>query len=797
MSIKETKNKSIDGISNAFQELVLKIATECINLPSNQFMSKMQDAFRLVSGFLNIDRIHLFEFIDKDGKMDCTFEWCNHQIKPQIENLRDESIYQTLIAEHQNKKPLVIHDVSSLDHHHKMFSILNHQSILAFISYPLIVDKQIQGYLAFSDIKSHRQWLDDEQKLLKMVSEILANLIYKRRLVTEIKEINKQAISATETKNQFLANMSHEIRTPLSGIYNAFYLLETTSLTAEQKEYLEIGQGSIDALSSIVDDVLNLTRIESGDIEIYEDPFNMEDELIRIIRMQKGFSEEKAIQLIFDYDYQIDFDCIGDYRKLNQVVIHLINNAIKYTEKGSVTLKVSLLETIKNKVMIKIDIIDTGIGVNQVQINRLFDAFYQIDGSESRKQQGVGLGLPISNQLIQRIDGKLDIQSEPQQGSVFSITIPLIKGKKHDYSTTAGKLALYTVDNLMDSTTYHILESMGIKSLTFDTIKDEKCDFIIVDRPVKNYDVIQNLINQYGRPDTLSISFSVPQNKRLKKIDCFFEFPVSRTAIHQKLTIQLNKDTKAEETIEYNTILNGYALIVDDNRLNRIALESILNKQGVRTKTADSGPKAIEIMKKEDFDIVLMDIQMPEMDGIETIRRIRNLGKKYQDIPMIAITANAFFKDYDLMKTTRINDVIFKPIRMDHLNQVLRKYIRKGTSIHIPNELNIFDEKDFMQRFEGSDDIAVEVIETFIETYKSDLQNIKTSVLKGLSEEIIHTCHYFKGSCAYLSGKRSVWMLNYMMDAAKNHKLEFLNLCFDMLESEVNEMVKVIKKYKI
>jgi signal transduction histidine kinase/CheY-like chemotaxis protein/HPt (histidine-containing phosphotransfer) domain-containing protein len=794
MSIKETKNNSSNSISNALQELILKITSDCINLPSSQFMPKMNDAFRLIGGYLDIDYIHLYEYINQDGILDCTFEWCNHQIKPQIEVFRNETFCQTLIAEHQNKKPIIIKELSLLENNHKLANLLNNLGIASFYSIPLIIDKQLLGYLTFSDMKNQREWKGNEQKLLKMLSDILANLMYRKHLVTEIKEMNKKALSATEAKNQFLANMSHEIRTPLSGIYNAFYLLETTSLTAEQKEYLEIGQSSVEALSAIVDDVLSLTKIESGEIEIYEDPFNMEEELIRIMRMQKGFADEKAIQLSFDFDYQINFDCIGDYRKLNQVVAHLINNAIKYTEHGNVTLKVDLIESVKNKVIIKLDIIDTGIGVDQNQIKRLFDAFYQVDSSESRKQQGVGLGLPISNQLIQRLDGKLDIQSKPNQGSIFSITLPLTKGKKHVYPATTSKHALYTTDQLSGSTINQMLESMGIKTLTFDTIKDEKCDLIIIEKPVKSYDVIKDLINKHGTENTLSISFDVPQNKRIKKIDCFFDPPISRVAMHQKLKIQLNKEAKEEETIEYNTILNGYALIVDDNRLNRIALESILNKQGIRTKTAESGPKAIEIMKNEDFDIVLMDIQMPEMDGIETIRRIRNLGKKYQDIPMVAITANAFFKDYDLMKTTRINDVIFKPINMNHLNLILRKYIRTGTSIHIPDELGVFDEKDFKQRFEGSDDIAAEVIETFIETYTSDLQNIKTAILKRLSEEIISTCHYFKGSCAYLSGKRSVWMLDYMMDAAKNHKLEFMNLCFDMLESEVNEMIKVIKK---
>ncbi|HBY64949.1 MAG TPA: hypothetical protein DEG42_00900 [Acholeplasmataceae bacterium] len=194
--------------------------------------------------------------------------------------------------------------------------------------------------------------------------------------------------------------------------------------------------------------------------------------------------------------------------------------------------------------------------------------------------------------------------------------------------------------------------------------------------------------------------------------------------------------------------------------------------------------------------MVLMDLQMPEMDGLEATRRIRHLGKKYLNLPIIAVTANTYIKDYDLMKTAQINDVIFKPIQFDQLNQMLRKYIKQENEIHIPDELFVFDSYDFKMRFEGSDDIADEVINSFLSEYSGDLERINTAVKSQDSVKIIETTHYFKGSCSYLSGKRAVWLLGFMIEQAKANDLSRMEHCFDMLNIEIKTLVESIETYK-
>ena len=284
--------------------------------------------------------------------------------------------------------------------------------------------------------------------------------------------------------------------------------------------------------------------------------------------------------------------------------------------------------------------------------------------------------------------------------------------------------------------------------------------------------------------------------KRMHKVDGVIEYPVSRTTMVQKLMSNYHKARKTV-TSPYTKQLSGTALIVDDNRLNRVALEGILLKLGIKSKLADSGSKAIEMVKNESFDLILMDIQMPIMDGIEATRRIRSLGNSYQMIPIVAVTANSYFNDYDMLKASQINDVIFKPIKIESLGQLLRKYLSGTDTITIPQEILSFDRLDFLKRFEGSYDIAKEVVATFQAEYPKDLDHIKEAIVSKNNEDIVKTAHYYKGSCTYLSGKRLVWVLNRMMDLAKNHQLDEMKELLHLLIIETDELVKQLKSMKI
>ena len=792
------ESKNTNRSNEQFQEIILRIASDFINVSIDDFEQIILEAFAIVGSFLDLDRIYVFEYNKKKYTMHNLYEWVSKNVTPKKEERQDinfEPYFEDLVKKHMRSNSVIIEDIETLNKKSELYKMLNEEHVKSLYTLPLINHDECIGFIAFDDTQKTRRWNVIENRLLRVLSEMMTNLIMRQKREHEIIEMRIKADEASRAKGQFLANMSHEIRTPLSGIYNTFYLLSTTDLSLEQNEYLNVGQASIDSLASIVDDVLDISRIEAGKMEVYEDLFNIEEEFIRMIRTQKSFADDKGITISFHFDYRINFDILGDYRKLRQIFLNLLNNAIKYTKEGSIDIDVVMAS--ENPLQIEFSVKDTGIGIEESQINHLSEAFYQVDASESRKYQGTGLGLSISNQLIDLLHGKLTIESEIDKGSTFKVLLPFTKNRLYEYPATQKMKSLYVIDNIHQSTIESMLSSMGLTTYTFETVADHKVDVIIFETPIKNSEMIQRLKEEYGTESTITISSATPENKRFKKIDCFFDLPVSRQTFYQKILNKLNSERKAQNTNEYKTILSGHALVVDDNRLNRIALESILVKQGIKSTSVDSGKKALDLVKKEDFNIIFMDIQMPEMDGIETTRRIRALGKKFQSIPIVAITANAFFNDYDMMKTTQINDVIFKPIKIEHLNQVLRKYIHTGTSIQIPDELFAFDEKDFRQRFEGSSDIALEVIESFSSEYRGDLQKLKSAIQLKDGEEIIKAAHYFKGSCSYLSGKRAVWMLNYMMNIAKNKQFDLMELCYDMLENEVVELTKAIHNFLI
>ena len=781
----------ISSYDTRLHEFMLEIASDLLDPIKVTFDSKMSETLKKFAIFLNLDCLLISDNYE-DLKKGTHFYSFQHIMfnNQKVSNLPIKMIGESLLAKHQKDLPLIVEDAQSIEQNSPLYLFIKTTSLKSLYAIPLSQDQVLMGYILLIDYKSKREWTLVEHRMIDAFSKWIAFAMVREKTAHEMLDLKKKAQSASEAKTEFLSNMSHEIRTPLSGIYNAFYLLETTELTQDQKAYLDLGRASIDQLSILVDQIFHVVDdAKATSITQYE-PFHLEDEMNRLYLSQKHLAEEKGLKFYLDFDYNMTSDFLTDGYKLKQILIHLLSNAFKFTKEGHVTLKI---EKVLEKDTLKFSVIDTGVGMDPNSLTELTEIFHQKDTSSKRSYQGAGLGLSIISDLLDKLDSKLNIESQLNLGSTFSFELPYQWTMKYDYPALKHKKAKYFKDQTSISDLEKCLHSMGIETQS-DLESSIHADFLIYEKPIKDVQEIKMNQELYGHAQTLQIARSMSQSKKFKGIDIWISLPTSRSLIYQDITSKLSTTVKQKENNAFKNILSGYALVVDDNRLNRIALESILHKQGVRSKSAKSGVEAIEAVKNEHFDIILMDVQMPMMDGIEATRRIRALGKKYQSIPIIAITANAFFNDYDLMKNVQINDVIFKPIDIEHLTQVLRKFINTGTHIQIPDELSIFDEKDFEARFLGSEDIAKEVMTYYIEVYPSDLEKIHQAVLKKDEKEIIETAHYFKGSCSYLSGKRVVWLLQLMMEQAKNRQLEFMTTCFELLSLETELLVDEIKK---
>jgi hypothetical protein len=680
------------------------------------------------------------------------------------------------------KRPILfsIKDEPFQDPSTLMIELMNQRSVESLAMIPFM-----EG--CFLAIESTSMLPKDTQVL--ELGSLLVSILESQLKCFQLNQDIEQSVTA---KSEFLSNMSHEIRTPLSGIYNAFYLLNTTGLSHEQLEYVNNGMVSVDQLSSIIDDVLDYATIESGTMNVNPTIFDLELEMVRLYQNYKSMTDEKKLNLVFDFDYRLNSTFLGDISKIRQVIQHLLDNALKYTHRGNIQLKVSKMLEQDQYTWVMMTVADTGIGISKDDLDRIQDAFVQLDSSESKPYQGTGLGLSIAKQLISLMHGKLEVESTIHQGSTFYVSLPLIaQPQQHPLSQT-GLKALMISSNSEPNPLVKALESMGISCFHMHNIHQHRVDLIVVENIQANIE-LNALKSTYGKPGVLTMAVLMRHQTPINDVDILIEWPISRSSIHQKINNLTHRMINNDVEDNYEKHLKGHALLVDDNRLNRVALQSILMKQGIRSTSAESGLKAIEIMKKESFDIIFMDIQMPTMDGLETTRRIRHLGPSYEKIPIIAITANQYFKDYDLMKSTQINDVLFKPIRMENLGQVLRKYISQERGIQIPETLVTFDETEFDERFEGSDDIAIEVMETFISEYTNDLSKIRHAIASKNAQSIYETTHYFKGSCSYLSGNRAVWLLDQISTLSKSGHLESMAMLLGLLESEIEELIKRIK----
>lgn len=785
MNPKDYEKTTMDHLRSEDLDLLTRAIKDLSHATSSSFKAIADLIFKDLSQVFGFDTVSLFSNDTQHQTLIRTYFWTNRQV---FDIQANYEYPDTFSFGEVNSEISTIEALKKIPFISQM---LMTETLQRIYIQPFHQTSRLQGMMVFEHHHMNEDWLSSELNLFRVLGSVCASFLEKSALENEIEELKADHLVIKQEKGDMLYQMSHELRTPLSGIHNAIYLLGTTNLSIEQKDYLDIGVASADVMSSVIDNVLDISKIEAGRMEMFYESFNLEEELINIYRVEKADTDEKGLKMHFEFDYRLNEEIKGDLRKLRQILLNLLSNAIKYTHHGSVTMRTTLKE-IKQKVKLRFEIEDTGQGIPEKQVE-IFNKLFQ--DSNQAISYGSGLGISLTAKLVELMGGHIHAESTLNQGTIFTLDLRFDKGRPYVYPLDTKTSALFITEQ--DSPYQALVQSIGIDVYDKKTITDRKCDYIFIEHEITQPSQLSELIDLYGTKKTKIISTNPSEQKRYDLISLYLEYPLSRMSLYQKL-MNLNhqeQEIQASDP-EYQSRLSGYALIVDDNRLNRIALENILLKEGLDSKSVESGPLAINAVQKEDFDLVLMDVQMPDMDGIETTRRIRNLGKKYESLPIIAVTANAFLSDYDFMKTSQMNDIVFKPIRMKNLNKVLRKYLKSTSTIHIPDELFVFDQKDFEQRFEGSFDIAEEVIVSFKSEYQKDLDKISKAIQDQDQKRIIEDAHYFKGSCAYLSGKKAVWLLSYMMNAAKRSHFDLMDLCNEMLQQEVEHLLEAIDHYQ-